>query len=356
MTNKKKKILFILPSLKAGGAERVLSFLNQEFNDDEFISKLLIFGFENDAMYEYKEDCTIFLHQIRVLYGIPKLLKVLKKEMPSIVMSSIGHVNILMGLIKPLFKNIKFIVRETSVMSVMSAYTYKRTIGLNYLRKFAYKRLDAIVCQSEDMRLDIIKNYRISHRSIYVINNPITYEVPLINRNKNGKVLKIICIGRIYKVKGYDRLNSILKKVKIPYEIHILGDGPERVKIMKSLDEFDNVVFHGFKHNPQDYLKKSDICIQVSYVEGFPNAILLALLYGKAVIAYDVPGGTKELLTDINGFLVEDDNSFKFAGHINNFNKNKFDPLLIQSDVLERFGKKKILTEYKKLFNSLIKV
>ena len=47
----KKKILFILPSLKAGGAERVLSFLTKQLDKTFFDVKLIVLGFEKDAVY-----------------------------------------------------------------------------------------------------------------------------------------------------------------------------------------------------------------------------------------------------------------------------------------------------------------
>ena len=43
----KKKILFILPSLKAGGAERVVSFLAKNLDQNVFETKLLVVGFKN---------------------------------------------------------------------------------------------------------------------------------------------------------------------------------------------------------------------------------------------------------------------------------------------------------------------
>ena len=51
MGNSKIKILFILPHLKAGGAERVVSFIYNEINKNTFTPYLLVIGYEKDNIY-----------------------------------------------------------------------------------------------------------------------------------------------------------------------------------------------------------------------------------------------------------------------------------------------------------------
>ena len=46
------KIFFILPSLKAGGAERVISFVSQNIDKEKFKPYLLVAGFEKDSVYD----------------------------------------------------------------------------------------------------------------------------------------------------------------------------------------------------------------------------------------------------------------------------------------------------------------
>ena len=45
-----------------------------------------------------------------------------------------------------------------------------------------------------------------------------------------------------------------------------------------------------------DYLSDSDFFIQGSYVEGFPNSVLESCSVGTPVIAFNCPGGTKEII------------------------------------------------------------
>ena len=47
-----KKVLFILPNLEAGGAERVISFVAQNISSIEFDSQLLVIGYEAKSVYD----------------------------------------------------------------------------------------------------------------------------------------------------------------------------------------------------------------------------------------------------------------------------------------------------------------
>ncbi|HLF51302.1 MAG TPA: hypothetical protein VI621_03315, partial [Flavobacterium sp.] len=92
----KKKIIFILPSLRAGGAERVISFVAKQLNSDIFDAKLIVIGFQKEAVYDVELLNVQYLNKSRLLTSVATLFRVIVKEKPSIVVSSIGHVNIMM--------------------------------------------------------------------------------------------------------------------------------------------------------------------------------------------------------------------------------------------------------------------
>ena len=55
-----KKLYFVLPSLRAGGAERVISYLASNLNKSEFDVTLIIVGKEKDAAYNVKDIPVFF--------------------------------------------------------------------------------------------------------------------------------------------------------------------------------------------------------------------------------------------------------------------------------------------------------
>src|SRR5690554_473304 len=156
----KINIIFIVPSLAAGGAERILSFLAQNVNKTFFNPQLLVIGYETNVAYCTKGVKTVFLNKKRVLLGIPPVILFMKRNKPDIVVSSIGHLNTVFGLLAPFFPDCKFVIREASVISEMGKFTNaNRLYGI--LAKIAYKNIDAVICQSNDMAIDFKKIHKI---------------------------------------------------------------------------------------------------------------------------------------------------------------------------------------------------
>ena len=63
----RKSIVFVLPSLAAGGAERVMSFIAQNINKQKYDVTLIVFGFEKDKAFEVANIKIIYLNKPRVL-------------------------------------------------------------------------------------------------------------------------------------------------------------------------------------------------------------------------------------------------------------------------------------------------
>ena len=119
-THPKIKIMFILPSLSAGGAERVISFVSQNIDKDRFDSLLVVAGFKKDSAYDVSHVDVKYLNKSRILTAIPSIIGNIKKHKPQIVVSSISHVNTAMSMLSPFFRNTKFVGREATVLSKRS--------------------------------------------------------------------------------------------------------------------------------------------------------------------------------------------------------------------------------------------
>ena len=353
----RKKILFVLPSLCAGGAERVISFVSQQLNTNDFKVKLIVLGFEKDAVYNVDSIEVKYLNKKRLLASVTTLFRLLMKEKPSIVVSSIGHVNIMMGFFSLFFRKIKFIGREASVVSKMNEFS-KLNSKLNLsLMKIFYPRLSAIICQSGDMRNDFIHTLQLNPSKLVLIHNPIT-KFPTIIRSYDFKdKLNFITVGRLSEEKGYVRILEGLSKIK-NYDFHytIIGSGPQLEIIKESIYKFnltDKISFIPYTHEVLEEVSKNDYFIQGSFVEGFPNALLESCTVGTPVIAFKSLGGTKDIVVNgINGFLVED--MLDFVSVLNDYDKlrsiNNDEVVLTVKD---KFNSEKIIKQYEDLFNEL---
>jgi glycosyltransferase involved in cell wall biosynthesis len=356
MKSNKINITFILPNLLPGGAERVFSYIAQNIDSNKFNASLLIIGYSKDASYDVKNVGLIFLEKSRVKNGIPALYKYIRKNKPDVLVSAIGHLNTVMGLMSPFFPKTKFIIREASVISTMSQIneSNKSFSGklLSVISHLSYQLVDKVICQSQDMANDFLKIYKISPQKTAVINNPITNSFPLKKINEPfDTCVKFITVGRLSKEKGHIRIIEMLSKLKFPFHYTIIGKGPLEEEIFNLVDKYnlnENITHIPFTKDVSYHMSLNDLFLQGSYVEGFTNTVLESCYVGTPVIAFNVPGGTKEIITHgINGYLVETEEDYLY--YLNN--RLVLYPKDVRNSVEMKFNKQKIISQYEALFN-----
>lgn len=354
------KILFIVPNLSAGGAQRVVTFLSKNIDSSIFSVKLIVLGFKKATAFNLDNVNVSYLNKPGLLAAIPIIVKSIKKEQPHIVFSSISHINVILGFLALYFKKIKFVAREASVVSSRVAFSSFKERVFNSLIKISYQNFQKIVCQSNDMKNDFIENYQLSEEQLVLINNPITEIAPLDKREGILNIVKFVTVGRLTEIKGHLRiLDSLSKITDFDFTYTIIGSGHLQHKIeekVKNLNLGDKVFYIPFTSEVLAELKKHDYFLQGSYVEGFPNALLESCSVGTPVIAFNAPGGTKEIVENgVNGFLVEDEK--EFVATIKNLQKLKsiHSPEIIANSVLNKFNATKILESYSALFRTLTK-
>lgn len=358
MRESKIKILFVLPSLTAGGAQRVISFIATHLDKEKFESILIVVGRAEDAVYKTQDIEVHFLNKKRVLNAIPILFKYILLKKPKIVVGSITHVNRVIAVFSFFFPKIKFVGREASVLSIMKTFpAVNRKLTNPFFKKY-HKYLDAVICQSKDMSEDLIMNYSVSKSKIHIINNPIS-ENFIVKKKKNqpNKIKQLITIGRLSKEKGHLRILNVLAKLYIPYHYTIVGTGSEKDKIdelAKKLKVSDKITYIPHTNDVARYLSKSDLFLQGSYVEGFPNVLLESCAVGTPVLAFEAPGGTKEIIIEnVNGCLVNNEDDY-----INCIDKmtsqNDFDPKIVSQSVQEKYSKAIIIKKYEEKFKQII--
>lgn len=358
------RILFITHSLGSGGAEKVFQLLMNNLDRSKFqVQCILISKVQHKAFL--KEDVGLHeLHAVNTISSIGRIRRLIKDLKPDLVVGTISPVNLLMPIIKislPSRHRPFFINRESTLMSyLVKEGSYKSFLIRAWTRLF-YSHYARIICQSNDIGNDLIKNFSVDKQKLTLINNPMEFsEVPKIRSGKNQRI-KIITVGRLRPEKGYDRLLDIIKafdnRGKHDFMYHVVGDFPTpeiEERIMRKANDLglmDRIVFHGHKDTPMDELHDSDLFLQGSYYEGFPNAVLESCAAGVPVVAYDVPGGTKEIITHgFNGYLVEDNNVIEFVDKMLLALETKWNPVKMAEDIHQRFGQEKILEQYQNLF------
>ena len=338
-TERKIKVIFMIPNLTPGGAERVFAFISQNLTADVFETELLVTGKSEQTSYVVDKVSVEYLEKNRVLSAIPKLISYLARERPDIVLSSIGHLNMVSGFMSMIFPSIRFVIRPSNVESKDSS---------GWLVKQCFSAIDAVICQSYDMANNFSKRYGISMKKITIIGNPVTNVEEFKTEAEDGieKTQKFITVGRLNKVKGHTRVLRILARLNKDFHYTIIGDGPERVNLLTQIDDLNlnsKITHISYTSKVNDYLLQSDLFLQGSYSEGFPNAVLESCTMGTPVLAFDVPGGTKEILENgTNGFLVSNEEEYLAALT----KENKWNRSAIRQSVLSKFSPEIILSKY----------
>jgi glycosyltransferase involved in cell wall biosynthesis len=362
---KKNKILFIVPSMRGGGAERVMITLLNHLDRSRFDPILALVKKEGSLLDKLPSDLPIIdLNARNARYAIIKIIRLAWSIKPDVVFSTLGYLNLLIALIKIFLpRNIRLIAREGSIPSVQNKREKYPKI-FDWLYTNVYYRFDCIIAQSQYMRRDLIENFSIPDEKVIVINNPVDIERVTLLSGEMGysypaNKINLLAVGRLSREKGYDLLLQAMKLLDDQYHLTIVGIGPEEsrlLKLSKKLELQERVTFIGFQDNPYAWMKNADLMVLSSRYEGFPNVVLEANACGTPVIAFDCPGGTGEIIKNgVNGLLVKCGDYVAMADAIQRFRLMTWNEMKIKENISEKYNINFIMNKYEQLFITKIK-
>jgi glycosyltransferase involved in cell wall biosynthesis len=125
-------------------------------------------------------------------------------------------------------------------------------------------------------------------------------------------------VGRLEPQKGFDVLLRALRDVPQASAV-IVGDGEHRDELHTLADRLgigERVRWIGWRDDRRSYLPWFDVFVLPSRFEGFPLALLEALLAQKAVVASEVGSVAEAVLPDQTGLLVPPDDPAALAAGI----------------------------------------
>lgn len=309
----KKSIAILANSMGLGGTQRVISRLLTPLSLHYDVHLLMIN--EEIEAFDIKVKKHYFLSQEksnRVLYIIDlisligKVNKYIEKNKIECVISFLSVPNLFNSLFVRQSKriiNIRCQLRNVCDTSI-SAYI-KYSMSKLFLR-FA----DGAIVPTISLKNDLQNICKMNERKIKIIYNP--FDVDSIREKSREQISEeytylyekykvIVTLGRLEKEKGYTNLIKSFSKMNQNDDVRLvfIGDGSQRIELenmAKEYDVEDKVIFVGSQSNPYPFLKKSTLFVLSSYTEGFPNALVEAMICGVPVISTDCKSGPREIL------------------------------------------------------------
>ena len=362
-----KKVMFVLPVMRGGGAERVAAQIANTKNKRGIdVSFLLTSETKETVMRtDLAEEIPLillqesvekgssfqgFLHKISHVFAslLCKPFEALKKPVPadfaklSLMEEYRGEIkamrNILLenqdatiiAFLQPTIPIVLLAAQKTDNRIILSERgnpqrLMKKRYGRRFIEKY-YQRANTVVFQTEDAKAVYPEN--LAQKGV-VISNPIKEGLPEPYHGERNKYITTFC--RISKQKNLPNLLSafaIVHQKHPDYQLRIIGDtfNDEGEEVLKELHAFisendlqKHVLFEPFKKNVHEAIIKDQMYVNSSDYEGISNAMLEATAIGMPVVCTDCPiGGAKAAITDgENGLLVPIKDANALANAIN---------------------------------------
>ncbi|WP_415300370.1 glycosyltransferase [Candidatus Pelagibacter sp. Uisw_134_02] len=142
--------------------------------------------------------------------------------------------------------------------------------------------------------------------------------------------------------------------------LKIIGDGPQKILLNAFVSKnrlSHKIKFLNFKKDVKKYLKESDLFINCSFFEGFPNSVVEALNHNVPVVCSKSHGGVFDILKNNKyGYLFDLNKVENLSSLILNFLNN--DKLFLEKTKnakknLTNFSVKECVNKYENLIDSL---
>jgi glycosyltransferase involved in cell wall biosynthesis len=321
------KIDFLISSMEAGGAQRVVSIVaNYLWARGHSVRVITFRGPDHYKLQEGIKRVRLHRQPIIssvVLNGFFSLLAYYRKKSnrPDIISS---HVDLLGYVAIPSAKvyNIPIVISEHN--NHLANNNLAQKLLWNYLYPLADK---VTILTKFDYEFFLKRN-----KNTVIVPNPCPF-IPISadppKRNENYEIVAIGSLDR-YLHKGFDNLILIAKKVfknHPSWKLRIIGAGDTGLKFLQQqvdrLNLNDNVIFAGYQSNIKEILSNTDIFILSSRFEGLPMVLLEAMSQGAACISYDCISGPGDIIThNHDGMLIEDQNIDAMVAGLNELINN----------------------------------
>lgn len=338
----KKRVLFLMPDLPSGGAEKVLIDILRNFDHNVYDVTLLL---------EYRQG--VYLKDIpsevrlRTMYGASNIWLERWHRLLGILhcyhlYHSIVHKLLLLFALRGLKFDTIVSFMEGEAVRLHSYIMGKAANNVSWVHidlktkhwsqvffrndeqeYGVYAKMDKVVFVSDEARRRFLELFAIDASKCFVQYNLIdatTIKELALSKTITKDKLTVCMVGRLNPQKRYERALRAVKRLKdhgLDFVLWILGEGGlegELRAMIRELGIEDYVQLKGFVKPSYAYMKAADVYWNTSDTEGYPLVVCEALCLGLPVVATDICGTNEILGGGSYGMLTQEHDDSIYEG------------------------------------------
>lgn len=305
-------IAFFLPSVRGGGAQRVIVNLVQGITERGLPVDLVLAAATGVFLDQLPPEVRLVdLRAGRLLRSLGPLAGYLRRERPRVLISSMSHANLIALWAARLARRATpVVVTEHDTMSQSIRHHSRLARGLlpHLLRTF-YPWATSVVAVSRGAADDFACTSGFPRDRVRVVYNPVITPATMALAGQTpdhswfapGQPPVILGVGRLTQQKDFPTLIRAFAEVRRRRagRLIVLGEGEARPGLEALIGELglaEDVALPGFRENAVAYMAGSALFVLSSAWEGLPTVLIEALAAGTRVVATDCPSGPREIL------------------------------------------------------------
>jgi len=288
-------IVFVLPSLEPGGAERVSINLANALRSSGHRPRVMLTDRPGALVGQLAAAIPVSASgQLRARSALLEVIRGIRRDQPDVVVSTHTHVNLALCAARSFFPpRTHLVIREPThaPRTLDGRSTRLRRVA----QRLLYRRANLILATSQPMHDDL---RRLTGATVELLHNPVDVagirasaaaaERPAAAASAGRR---IVSVGRLSTQKSLPDLVRAFAAGSGPTDrLVLLGDGPLRDEVLglaRELGIAGRVQLLGFLEQPWAEIAAADALVLASREEGMPNVVLEALAVGTPVIATD---------------------------------------------------------------------
>lgn len=313
-TASQRRIAVFIPSLRGGGAERVMVSLADYFARKGRSVDLVLAQAQGPYCDSVPSNVRVVdLKARRVAFALPALCAYMRRERPRAVLSAMAHANVVSVLARALSgvdARLVLSERNTPRCDLAGLSPLGRWLMRSAMRAF-YPRADLVTAVSQGVADDLARVARLDVGAIRVLPNPIVSEELLAQARQtprhawlvaqgSSRPPVVLAAGRLSAQKDFETLLEAFSLIQTPKaRLIVLGEGERRAALAARAQELgvaERVSFPGFEKNPFAFMRACDVFVLSSRFEGLPGVLIQAMACGARVVSTDCPSGPFEIL------------------------------------------------------------